>query len=143
MYDVKTFTVEEADLLIPTLTPLLNAVESIHLKLQKLQAQTDALELVTDDRETEPSPNMDEVEQLVAEMKGLAEKYQDYVDKIQSYGCYLKGVFPTLIDFFHTNSGNVVYLCWMLGEPKVKHWHDVGKGFTDRHKIGEFEADLN
>ena len=141
MYDVKTFTIEEANKLIPVLTPLLRQIEERHSNLLVLQAQLDALELITNETaDHKHSSNNDEAEKLVNEMKVLVDKYQVLMDKIQSHGGYLKGVFPTLIDFFHTHNGNVVYLCWMLGESEITHWHEVGKGFADRHHLSELDT---
>jgi hypothetical protein len=37
--------------------------------------------------------------------------------------------FPSLID------GEEVYLCWMLDEPSVGHWHAVEPGFGNRQKL--------
>lgn len=140
MFDVKSFTVEEANNLIPVLTPMLHEVEATHSRLLALQAQVDALELITENTEIEESPNADEADSLVNEMKTLADEYQALIDKIQGYGCYLKGVFPTLIDFFHTHKGDVVYLCWRLGEPEITHWHGVGSGFADRQILSELDT---
>lgn len=135
MYDVKTFTVEEAHKLIPVLTPMLRQLEEKHKRLLGLQAQVDALELISENGVEENSPNAEDAEHFVTQMKTLADSYQVLVDKIQAHGCYLKGVFPTLIDFFHTHKGNVVYLCWMLGENEINHWHAVGSGFADRQSL--------
>ena len=135
MYDVKTFTVEEANKLIPVLTPLLRQLEEMHTKLLGLQAQVDALELISENGVEKNTPNAEDAEHLVTQMKTLADSYQVLVDKIQGYGCYLKGVFPTLIDFFHTHKGNVVYLCWMFGETEINYWHTVGSGFSDRQSL--------
>lgn len=141
MYDVKTFTVDEANKLVPVLTPLVRQIEEKHSILLVLQAQVDALELISNGTaEHKPSPNSEEAEKLVNQMRMLADEYQVLMDKIQSHGGYLKGVFPTLIDFFHTHKGDVVYLCWMLGESEITHWHEVGRGFAERHRLSELDA---
>jgi hypothetical protein len=38
--------------------------------------------------------------------------------------------FPALID------GREVYLCWLLDEPAVRHWHGVEAGFAGRRPLG-------
>ena len=40
-----------------------------------------------------------------------------------------------LIDFPSLLDGEEVYLCWMLGEPSVGHWHAVEGGFLGRHPL--------
>jgi hypothetical protein len=37
--------------------------------------------------------------------------------------------FPALID------GREVYLCWLLDEPQVTHWHGVESGFAGRRPL--------
>jgi hypothetical protein len=37
--------------------------------------------------------------------------------------------FPALID------GREVYLCWLLDEPTVRHWHAVESGFAGRRPL--------
>jgi hypothetical protein len=37
--------------------------------------------------------------------------------------------FPALID------GDEVYLCWLLDEPQVTHWHGIESGFAGRRPL--------
>jgi hypothetical protein len=37
--------------------------------------------------------------------------------------------FPALID------GDEVYLCWLLDEPAVDHWHAIEAGFAGRQPL--------
>jgi len=37
--------------------------------------------------------------------------------------------FPALID------GREVYLCWLLDEPQVTHWHGIESGFAGRRPL--------
>jgi len=39
--------------------------------------------------------------------------------------------FPALID------GSEVYLCWLLDEPQVTHWHGVESGFAARRPLAD------
>src|SRR5215216_736257 len=39
--------------------------------------------------------------------------------------------FPALID------GREVYLCWLLDEPMVTHWHGVESGFAGRRPLAD------
>jgi hypothetical protein len=42
-----------------------------------------------------------------------------------------------LIDFPALRDGEEVYLCWLLDEPEVAHWHAIGAGFPGRRPLGE------
>jgi hypothetical protein len=39
--------------------------------------------------------------------------------------------FPALID------GREVYLCWLLDEPQVTHWHGIESGFAGRRPLAD------
>jgi hypothetical protein len=39
--------------------------------------------------------------------------------------------FPALID------GREVYLCWLLDEPQVTHWHGIESGFAGRRRLDD------
>jgi len=40
-----------------------------------------------------------------------------------------------LVDFPAVIDGREVYLCWLLDEPQVTHWHGVESGFAGRRPL--------
>jgi Uncharacterized conserved protein (DUF2203) len=40
-----------------------------------------------------------------------------------------------LVDFPAVIDGREVYLCWLLDEPRVTHWHGVESGFAGRRRL--------
>src|SRR5919108_6251311 len=40
-----------------------------------------------------------------------------------------------LVDFPAVIDGREVYLCWLLDEPAVRHWHAVEAGFAGRRPL--------
>ena len=40
-----------------------------------------------------------------------------------------------LVDFPALRGGEEVYLCWLLDEPAVTHWHAVEAGFLGRQQL--------
>ena len=57
------------------------------------------------------------------------------IDKIQSHGGKIKDIDQGLIDFPGIVNGREVWLCWQMGESAITHFHDFGKGFSDRKEI--------
>ncbi len=129
---LRTFTVEEAQALIPNLTALLIQLKEKQKKAMGLETQIDALELIAD-RESERS--VQELNQLIEKHHAEATEFYAIVDKIHGHGCVLKDAQTGLIDFYAVINGKVVYLCWKLGEKAIDHWHDVGKGFSSREPL--------
>ena len=42
-----------------------------------------------------------------------------------------------LIDFPAVLAGREVYLCWLLDEPSVTHWHAIEAGFAGRRPLAD------
>ena len=40
-----------------------------------------------------------------------------------------------LVDFPALRAGEEVYLCWLVGEPEVAHWHALEAGFLGRRRL--------
>ena len=131
-HELKVFTVEEANGLIPVLTELLEELQKRHAEAAELEVQIDAAELISgSDRDSAAQ----ELEQLISKHGELAGEFYALVDEIHSHGCYLKDVDLGLIDFYGVVDGRVVYLCWRLGEEEVGYWHEVGEGYANRHPL--------
>jgi hypothetical protein len=45
------------------------------------------------------------------------------------------GLESGLVDFPTTFDGRWVYLCWHVGEPEVRYWHETDAGFPGRKEI--------
>ena len=68
-----------------------------------------------------------ELERLVAILHELDER-----------GIVVKGVDQGLIDFPHLRAnGQEVYLCFQAGEPEIRAWHDLERGFAGRRPLSE------
>ena len=57
------------------------------------------------------------------------------VASLNGMGISLKGPLEGLIDFPSFREGELIELCWKLGEERVEHWHKVGEGFAGRKKL--------
>ena len=42
-----------------------------------------------------------------------------------------------LVDFPAVIDGREVYLCWLLDEPHVTHWHGIESGFAGRRPLAD------
>jgi hypothetical protein len=40
-----------------------------------------------------------------------------------------------LVDFPSLRDGREVYLCWLVDEPEIAHWHDLEAGFAGRESL--------
>ena len=40
-----------------------------------------------------------------------------------------------LVDFPAVRDGEEVYLCWLVDEPQIEHWHALDAGFAGRRRL--------
>src|ERR1700722_9508696 len=65
----------------------------------------------------------------------LADSLQSAIEKISAAGCVVKDLDIGLIDFPALINNEEVYLCWRLGEERIRYWHRQDEGFTARKLI--------
>ncbi len=73
----------------------------------------------------------------VSHVRGAQLRIVGLVEKIQVHGCTVKDVDLGLIDFPALRDGQVVNLCWKMGEPTIDYWHGMDEGFAARKPIAE------
>jgi hypothetical protein len=59
------------------------------------------------------------------------------VAELEEAGVQVKDLDRGLVDFpaEHPESGELVLLCWHLGEDRVSHWHGLEEGFAGRKPL--------
>ena len=65
----------------------------------------------------------------------LAQLLSDAVEKIQATGVVVKDLDAGLLDFPALINKQEVYLCWRLGEERIRFWHRQDEGFAGRKPI--------
>jgi hypothetical protein len=65
----------------------------------------------------------------------LAESLSASVQKIEATGCVLKDLDTGLLDFPAIVNNEEVYLCWRLGEERIRFYHRQDEGFSARKPI--------
>jgi hypothetical protein len=70
----------------------------------------------------------------------LAESLRSAIERIQSTGCMVKDLDVGLLDFPAVMNNEEVYLCWRLGEERIRFWHRQDEGFSGRKPIDPGDA---
>lgn len=63
------------------------------------------------------------------------EAVQSAVERIHSTGCVVKDLETGLLDFPSRINDEEVYLCWRLGEDRIRFYHRQDEGFAGRKPI--------
>jgi hypothetical protein len=132
----RLFTVNEANLLLPTLRPI---IERILENLRRLKMKS---ETVIRNEQLDPdASNFMEQLRRDDEVAKLIEQIKTWVEEIHSHGCVCKGVEQGLIDFPCMLGAEIVFLCWQFGEPSVGYWHRIDDGFAGRRALIDAEQE--
>jgi len=70
-----------------------------------------------------------------ADLNRAVAKVKDVLDQIQATGCIVKDLDSGLVDFPSVIQDEEVYLCWRLGEDRIRFYHRQDEGFAGRKPI--------
>jgi hypothetical protein len=132
----RSFTLDEAQTLLPILESLLK--QAINGK--KLIEEVDAELQETAHRVFLNGGMLVNVVHLArrkAERERAIQRIKDAVAEIDATGVQVKDLDIGLLDFPCTVEGEVILLCWKLGEEKITHWHGASEGFAGRKPIDD------
>jgi hypothetical protein len=133
---MKTFTLEEAQSLLPVLEALLK--RAIEGKQAAEEVESGLSEMA---RRIYISGGMrvdvTKVAKLRAEMDAHLQLARESVAEIDSIGVQVKDLDAGLLDFPCRLDDQVVLLCWRMGETAIEFWHTVEAGFQGRQPLDE------
>jgi len=132
------FTIESAEKILPKLRGLLRKAIGLNKELQALHAESlvDQEEIQVETEEHNIKYQFELVNNH-EELHQLTESFYDVMEQIEKMGIEIKDLEQGLIDFPSHFEGREIYLCWKLGEDRVKHWHELDTGFEERQEIIE------
>ena len=132
----RTFTLDEAQNLLPILESLLK--QSINGK--KLIEEVDAEFQETAHRVFLNGGTRLDIVHLArrkAEREKTIRRVKDALAEIDAIGVQVKDLDIGLLDFPCKVEGEIVLLCWKLGENGITHWHGTSEGFAGRKPIDD------
>ncbi len=65
----------------------------------------------------------------------LADAIKAALERIEATGCVVKDLDVGLLDFPALLDNEEVYLCWRLGEDRIRFWHRQDEGFAGRKPL--------
>jgi hypothetical protein len=133
---MKTFTLDEAQSLLPVLESLLK--RAIDGKRAAEEAGSGLHELV---RKIYLSGGIRVDTAAAARLKEELDEHvkraQESLAEIDAVGVQVKDLDHGLLDFPCRVDDEVVLLCWRMGEPTIEHWHTQEAGFHGRQPVDE------
>jgi hypothetical protein len=132
----RTFTLDEAKMLLPVLESLLRTA----ISGKKLMEEVDGeLQELSHRIFLNGGTHVDvvAVARRKAERAKAEQRAKDALAEIDSIGVQVKDIDIGLLDFPCEVDGKTVLLCWKMGEDSITHWHGTDEGFAGRKLIDE------
>lgn len=130
----RTFTLDEAQDRLPVLESLLRTaidgkkiIESVDAEFQALQQQIHLRGGM--------SVNVVYSAARKAQRDKSLQRVKDAMTEIDAIGVQVKDLDIGLLDFPCEVDGQIILLCWKLGEKSITQWHGVSEGFAGRKPI--------
>ena len=132
----RTFTLDEAKMLLPVLESLLRTAISGKKLMEEVEGE---LQELSHRIFLNGGTHVDVVAiaRRKAERAKAEQRAKDALAEIDSIGVQVKDIDIGLLDFPCEVEGKTVLLCWKMGENSITHWHGTDEGFAGRKLIDE------
>jgi hypothetical protein len=138
--EAKYFSLPEAERLRIQVEPILVEAMELRRKMGEFDEQLRALaERIQ--RSGGLLVSYEKIAPLRLERDHLEEAAQAAVERIHTTGCIVKDLEVGLLDFPSRLNDEDVYLCWRLGEDRIRFYHRQDEGFAGRKPIDPRDAD--
>jgi hypothetical protein len=132
----RTFTLDEAQSLLPVLESLLRTAITAKKTIEQFEGEQQALAqriFLNGGTHIDVVP----LARRKAERAKAEQRAKDAIAEIDSIGVQVKDLDIGLLDFPCEVEGEIILLCWKLGESSITHWHGTREGFAGRKPIDE------
>jgi hypothetical protein len=133
---MKTFTIDEAQSLLPVLEALLKRALDGKKAAEKVEGELSDLArriYLSGGMKVDAASVGKQRAELDAQMKLIRES----IAEIDAVGVQVKDLDSGLLDFPCRLDDQVVLLCWRMGETAIEHWHTMEAGFQGRQPVDD------
>ncbi len=130
----KTFTLSEAQTLLPVLESLLRKAQAAGARAGGLEREMQQLSqriFLSGGMHV----NVVQAARRRAEREKALQETRDTLAEIDEIGVQVKDLEQGLLDFPCVMDGKTVLLCWKLGEKDIAYWHTEEDGFAGRKPL--------
>ena len=130
----KTFTLSEAQTLLPVLEALLRKAQAAGIRTDELESEMQQLTqriFLSGGMHV----NVVQAARRRAEREKTLQEARDTLLEIDEIGVQVKDLEKGLLDFPCVVDGQTVLLCWKLGEKEIGFWHTTEDGFAGRKPL--------
>ena len=127
------FTIEQAEKCLPTVEKLMKKAQRLRDRIAWLLETNDVILEISSDEGFHYF--MTEEVKANKEFHRLYYQFYRVIEKLNGLGAVVKDIDEGLVDFPFKLNEKDVFLCWQLGEDKIRFWHDPESGVEGRRPI--------
>jgi hypothetical protein len=131
---MKTFSLAEAQRLLPVLQGLLERAIASKREAERLEEEHQQLRqriFLSGGM----AVNITAVARNRTAVEALLRRAKDALEEIDAIGVQVKDLETGLLDFPCEVDGEIVLLCWRSGEKRIEFWHTLEAGFRGRQPL--------
>jgi hypothetical protein len=133
---MRTFTVDEAQALLPVLESLLKHARECKQAADAVEGRlTELARRIYFSGGMKVDPNW--IASQRAEREEHLKRVRETLAEIDAIGVQVKDLDTGLLDFPCRLEEEIVLLCWRLGEPAIEFWHSTEEGVQGRQPLDE------
>ncbi len=130
----RTYRLHEANRALPEVRRLVGQIVELSGQVDELTDQVRIAEYRLRRESATPS-DRERFEESTSALRAAEEDLVAALAGLDEMGVQLKDPRTGLVDFLSYRDGELVELCWRLGEDRVAHWHRIGEGFRGRKPV--------
>jgi hypothetical protein len=127
----KMYTVAEANASLPLVRAIVGDLVELSRNVIERRHRLSLLRGGAERRD----PYQEELAQIEEELQKDGRRLREYVDELRDLGIEPTNGAEGLVDFPALVDGRKAFLCWKLGEPEVRYWHEPSAGYRQRRPL--------
>lgn len=130
----RTYDASEANRVLPEVRALVGQIVELSALLPELNEDV-RIARYRESRAGSGQEDADRADSTYSALRATEAELAGALERLERLGVQLKDPVTGLVDFLCYRDGELVELCWRLGEESVAHWHRIGEGFGGRKAL--------
>lgn len=137
--DPTVLSLAEANAVLPQVIPVLERLQRLQRAIVDSEQQREELAIqLAGGNGHSRTALQDQLHAITAQQDQLVAEAEAIFHRLTALGVMLKDLGNGLVDFYGKRAGELICLCWRLGEePRIQCWHTLEGGFAGRQPVDD------
>ncbi len=134
----KTLTLAEANARLPQVRVIMARLQELGRALAESAEGLEVLDGAAAEGSLSSEALSDQSDILHVRQLEQEEAFRSSLASLEALGGVLKSVGEGLVDFHAMRGDEMVFLCWKVGEERIRFWHTLEGGFAGRQPLSRW-----